>query len=179
MDKEKRHHLTAYEEKLVSRFKAEGLLKSYTADDWDGVTRNGGVAVLCSDGDIDAFEHHAKVISRRPHCIKVFGGPLLLAKNYPGYHRPNAGFLMEQIQAGMEAKKTGTVFLKFHHPCAMAIKYHLDLIQVVGLAHQVHENFLRGGLVNPEKIFTFLHVKKKDKQATYLLNPNFVLEKHK
>ncbi len=178
MSKDK-HVLTKYEEGMVQRFKAAGLLQSYAPDDWNGVTKNGGIAVLCSDGDIDAFEHHARVISRRPHCIKVFGGPLLLARNFPGYRRPNAEFLAEQILLGMEVKKTGTVFLKFHHPCGMAMKYDFDLIRVIKLAQEVYKDFLRSGRFEPEKIFTFLHVKKSEKQATYLLNPNFELKKHK
>lgn len=166
---DKQHYLTQREEEMVTNLKSNGVLKSYTKDDWRGVATNGGVAIVCSDGDIDAYQHHAKVVSPRPHCLKVFGGPLLLAPSFPEFEQHINDFLMKQIGLGMSIKETGTIFVMFHHPCGMAMKHGYNLKDILECAWGAHRNLINSRL-RPKKVFTFLHVKKAGRQSTYLLD---------
>jgi len=124
-----RQVLTAEENELVSSFKQSGIFQRFTIDDLKEIANNnnGGIAIFCSDGDIDAYSFHTR-ISQRPHAIKVFGGPLVLSPIFRGYDKGLAYGLISNLKKGMKAKETKVIFSYFHYPCALAIenRYRLD-----------------------------------------------------
>ena len=170
-----RQVLTTEENALVSSFKQSGIFQRFTTTDLRDLANadNGGVAIICSDGDIDAFAFHAR-ISSRPHAIKIFGGPLVLSPIFRGHDKGFTRGLINNLKQGMRAKKTETIFLYFHYPCGLAIEFRYEIHRVVAIADRIREVFADDKFFNQEKIFTFFHVKRINKagnleQNTYQL----------
>lgn len=171
--KESNPVLTLAEYELKSRLKKAGALKRFKNGELKGLlAKNGGVAIVCGDGDIDAIDHHEKEVSHRPHCKTDFGGMLLLMPDYRGFSQVYAYGMVENIKFGFSAKQTRTVFAYFHYPCAAA-EYHKHSFKDVLLMIANSRNTLieKYGF---QKVHVFLHVRRltKDrgkKQNTYLV----------
>lgn len=169
-----RQVLTAEENDLVSSFKEDGIFQRFSITDLREIANNnnGGVAIFCSDGDIDAFAYHAR-ISSRPHAIKIFGGPMVLSPLFEDYNKEFARYLLKNLKMGMETKKTEVIFLYFHYPCGVAIRYRYELHFVVAMADRMKEVFTAAGFKG-ETIIPLFHVKRinragKLEQNTYRL----------
>lgn len=132
-------------------------------------TKNGGILILCGDGDIDAGLFHRQRISNRPHGIRVFGGPLVLAPSFEGYNTAFAEGLVHNMTLGMGAKNTRSFFVKPHWPCGVGSHYGLTMINALNLMSEVERTLLR---VSP-KIVMLFHVAKfrdgQEEQNTYRL----------
>ncbi len=159
-----RQVLTGEENELVSTFKKDGVFQRFTVEELRSVTKNGGVAIICSDGDIDAYFYHTK-ISQRPHAIKVFGGPLILSPDFAGYNKIFTQGLIENLKWGMEAKQTETIFLYSHYPCGVAIKFRHYFEVTVALTARLKEIFLADSFFKPDKIYSLFHVKRMNKSG--------------
>jgi len=165
--------VTAEENEMVSRLKKQGVLKRFQPEtELGGVAKNGGVAVICSDGDIDAEPFHRR-ISARPHAIKLFGGPLILAPRFGGYNHTLAYEIMKNIKQGMAVKKTRTLYLYFHAPCGMAAEHKHDLSEVLEMAKSVYQRFRDDGSF--ARVFLLFHVKRVNRagnleENTYIIN---------
>lgn len=155
------------EERLIlDDLKRRGILVPFRPEEAVGITRNGGVAIICGDGDVDIFLYHCFSLSSRPHAIKLFGGPLAMCSDFRGYDQGLASGLVKNIILGMEAKETSTVFIYFHYPCGMARKFGYDLRGTLQLA-QSH------GIVIPgaSDIYTLFHYRSPiGIQKTYMLD---------
>lgn len=146
---------------VISNLKNIGILRRFNPEEeMSGVTKNGGVGIMCSDGDIDAELFHRR-ISHRPHAVKIFGGPLLLAPNFGGYDSSFAEKIIENIKQGMEVKQTRTVFFYFHAPCGVATKFNYDIPQILELAKDSRD--VLAGDKFFSRIFTLFHVKRVNK----------------
>lgn len=162
------------ERDIVRKLLKNGVLEKINLEEGKKLTRNGGVAVMCSDGDVDMAHFHGK-ISGRPHMIRLFGGPLLLAPSFlRSFSRTFASNLFDNIRWGMEAKDTHTVFLYFHAPCGVATMFGHNIPQIIQMAEEAREMTLDAlGIHNLEKLYIFFHVKRMNKaqspeQNTYL-----------
>ena len=161
------------ENELISQLKKDGTLKRFNPDkEMKNIAKNGGVAVICSDGDIDAEPFHRR-LSHRPHAIKIFGGPLLFAPTFGGYDVVFARKLIENIKQGMEVKKTRTLYLYFHAPCGMATAYKHEIQDVLEMAQNVNEIFTSDGFFS--RVITLFHAKRINRagnleENTYLIN---------
>ncbi|OGF23962.1 hypothetical protein A3H66_01470 [Candidatus Falkowbacteria bacterium RIFCSPLOWO2_02_FULL_45_21] len=89
---------------VVSELKRQGILLKFDPKDLNESTKNGGVAVDCSDGDIDLTDYHRRKISHRPHEMKVFGGSLAFARSFRGFREAFAVGLLENLRQGMTLK---------------------------------------------------------------------------
>lgn len=159
------------ENEYISGLKRYGVLQKFNPEEIRGIDENGGVAVVCSDGDIDAEPFHRR-ISHRPHAVRIFGGPLLLAPGFGGYDAGLERRLIENIKQGMEVKKTRTLYLYFHAPCGMALAHHHDIKEILNMAMSVSGIFDRADFFS--RVFTLFHVKRINKggileQNVYLL----------
>jgi hypothetical protein len=160
---------------LLDAFKEEGLITITSLDGLLGITKNGGVATFCGDGDIDAYKRHCEEVTIRAHSIKVFGGPLIFASSFNGYNKQMASGLIENIRMGMKVKQTTKCFLYFHFPCGMAREFNHSLENIINYLAPEAINAFKD-LTAPEKIYSFLHVKEyiddSYKQSIYHLNVN-------
>ena len=149
------------ENEYISGLKQHGVLQRFNPEkEMRCIDENGGVAVMCSDGDIDAEQFH-RWISYRPHTIRVFGGPLLFAPSFGGYDTGFARQLIKNIKQGAEVKNTRTLYLYFHSPCGMATAHHHDIREVLDMAMSVGDIFDRDNFFS--RVFTFFHVKRINK----------------
>ncbi|MDO8593050.1 MAG: hypothetical protein Q7R92_04785 [bacterium] len=166
--------ITAEDNKIVSQLKKDGVLLKFVLDEVRGKAKNGGVAFVCSDGDIDASLYHRQ-ISHRPHEIKLFGGPLLLAPSYKGFDEVFAKFILANMKSGMMHKRTRYSHLYFHSPCGMAYDlYGYSIPEIISLAREAKDFMLEDSFFLPEKIDLYFHVKRINKaesmeQNSYLL----------
>ncbi|MBI2459184.1 MAG: hypothetical protein HYV53_01365 [Parcubacteria group bacterium] len=160
------------ENELISNFKKNGTLKKFNPEEeMQGLAKNGGVAVICADGDIDAELFHRR-ISHRPHAIRIFGGPLLFSPNFGGYDEGFARKMIENVKQGMEVKKTRTLYLYFHAPCGLATAFNHEIPEILDLARSVNGSFTSDNFFF--RVFTLFHVKRINKggimeQNVYLL----------
>lgn len=146
---------------VVSGLKNRGILRRFNPEEeMSGVTKNGGVGIMCFDGDIDAELFHRR-ISHRPHVVKIVGGPLLLAPNFAEYDDIFAKKIIENIKKGMVVKQTRTIFLYFHAPCGVAMKFDYDIPQILDLAKDARD--VLAGDKFFSRIFTLFHVKRVNK----------------
>jgi len=160
------------EYRLKKELKELGILKKFSPGEIKGLTKNGGVAVVCGDGDIDVRSYHRKAVSDRPHCKADFGGPILLVSSFAGYNPSYAKCILENIKSGMIVKNTKTVFCYFHYPCGMAKAYNHSLLDVIRMMPEAAEVLKKEGF---ERIFILFHAKclnKKgeEKQNTYVVD---------
>jgi hypothetical protein len=163
--------LTPEEYGFIRILKKKKILQKFDVNDLPRLTQNGGVAVFCGDGDIDASWFHRHGIER-PHAVKLFGGPLLLFPAFRRYNPYFASSVIENIKWGMEAKDTKALFLYFHYPCGVAEKFGHNLLDVYNSIPAVLEEFRRDDFFEPDKIFPFFHVRRinrggKLEQNTY------------
>lgn len=144
---------------VVTALKEERILLKFDPKELNGSTKNGGVALDCADGDTDLSVYH-RLISHRPHEIKIFGGSLIFAPSFRGYDKDFAAKLVINLKLGMEVKDTKTLFLYFHAPCGMAIKYQHDIKEQIALAVEARNFFIQDPFFVPEKIHILFHTKK-------------------
>lgn len=164
--------ITAEENELISQLKREGVLRRFIIEEVRGKAKNGGVAFVCSDGDIDASIYHRE-ISHRPHEIKLFGGPLLLAPSFSHFREADAGFILENMKLGMGLKRTRFCHLYFHAPCGLT-RGRYSIPAIINMANEAKTFMLKNDFFLPEKIDLYLHVKRFNKaesleQNSYLL----------
>lgn len=171
--------ISGSERKYVLELMKEGILRSFNGRDFREDAENGGVAVCCGDGDAnEKFSYHVSAISpRRPHAVKLFGGPLMLNPHFRGYDDGLARGIMQNIGLGMHVKKTSSLFLYYHYPCGMAriFGYGLDeLVSLVRDSRDHMEDVLRSSVANTGNIHVFLHMARinrigKVENNTYLI----------
>jgi hypothetical protein len=159
--------------KQVKRLKRLKVFQSFTKAELNSLTKNGGSAFVCGDGDIDAYDYHASAVDR-PHHQACYGGPLILAHSYKDFSHLFAEGMLRNMKIGMRLKKTKSVFLYFHYPCAAALMVGYTLDQVLGLAHEAISRLKNEDGLDPEKIYAFFHFKWEGKngrviQKTYRL----------
>ncbi len=167
--------LTGEDRDFVRDLKEVGVLEIYSENDLKNITRNGGAASFCGDGDIDVRNYHERTITGRPHSQSLFGGPLIYSPLYRGYKESFAIDSLENMREGMGAKETQRVFLYPHYPCGMATKYNHSIREVVLMAAGVHIRFISEFGFLPGKVHSFFHVKRfnrgeKEEQNTYIFN---------
>jgi hypothetical protein len=157
------------EEKIVEELKKKGVLQKITPGELTDITKNGGISVICADGDIDVRRYHRKSINPRAHSPAPFGGFLIFCKSFRGFNPAYAYGFLENILWGMEAKDTETFFLYPHWPCGVATKFKYEMLEVIDLLPEAINFF------HPvsKKIHTFLHLKMmingEVKEKTYKL----------
>jgi hypothetical protein len=155
--------LTERESRLISRLKRDGTLRRFTVEELNSLTNNGGVAIICSDGDIDASRFHRKFVAR-PHEKKDFGGFLLLCKSFKGYDETRAKLMLENIAWGMEAKSTSSIFPYPHWPCGVGSeKYGHTLEEMINMIPEGVDVLNHNPFFSPPKITVFFHVKRINK----------------
>jgi len=154
--------LTDAEYGIIRSLKRRKVLQKFNINDLFHATRNGGVAVFCGDGDIDASWFHRHGVER-PHAIKLFGGPLLLSTTFRRYEFSFASRVIENIKWGMEAKDTKSLFLYFHYPCGVAEKFGHNLLDILNAIPVVMKEFREDKFFNFQKIFPFLHVRRMNR----------------
>lgn len=164
--------LTPEEAEYVSRLKADGTLKRFS--DMKGITKNGGIAIICSDGDVDISDYHKRAVSHRPHSVKLFGGPLLLCPSFRGYDRCLADGILRNMKLGVGAKNTRTFFSYFHFPCGVASTYSHTIYEVIEMALAQEVDSLLSKSFNVKSVTTFFQVKRINRggnleQNTYIL----------
>lgn len=164
--------LTIKEYDIIHSLKEKGVLQKFTIEELKSITKNGGIAIICGDGDIDVRRYHSRIKPNRPHSIMVFGGPLVFAPSFRGYKKSLVQDLIENMRWGMEAKATRSVFLYFHYPCGVAAMFHYSIEEVINLAPEVVSVFKQH--FKPNKIHTFFHARRRNKggnieQNTYKL----------
>jgi len=157
-------HLSPTDVSLTNKLRMEGILKPYTKVELTVITKNGGSAFACGDGDTDIIKYHFQAIDR-PHVMSVYGGPLLLAPSFSGYQESLAKGLLENMKSGMRLKETESAFLYFHYPCALALLFKYTLTEVIQLAQEVAELLSEDNFFNPDKLFFFFHVKMEKKES--------------
>lgn len=171
--------LNDVEKKYIDSLKEMGVLKVLKKGDCENLTKNGGVAIFCGDGDIDARQYHCETISSRPHAITLFGGVLTFAQSFSGFNRAMFEGVIENINWGMEAKATRSIFLYPHYPCGVASKFKLSLQGTIELAAEAHEFFAENPSFLKENIHSLFHIKGINKegwdvQATYFFYPELL-----
>jgi hypothetical protein len=164
--------LTLEEYGLKSKLKKLGVLKRFKNGELRGLSKNGGVAIVCGDGDIDVIDHHTKEVSNRRHCRSDFGGVLLLMQGYRGFSQTYAFGMTENIKFGFNAKQTRTIFAYFHYPCAAASYHKHTFIDVLHMIANSEETLMGYGF---QRVYVFLHVRRMkkeghEKQNTYLVD---------
>ena len=165
--------LNSEDVQVVKSLKRLKSFQAFTKAELSALTRNGGSAFFCGDGDIDALGYHAEAIER-PHHQALYGGPLLLAHSYKDFDPHFAECIIRNMKLGMRAKQTNAVFLYFHYPCAAALMLGYTLDQVLGFAYEVINRLSQEDILTPEKIYAFFHFKWEGKrgkliQRTYRL----------
>ncbi len=172
--------LTEEERKFIKDLKKEKIFHSFSKEEFKGITVNGGVGIFCSDGDIDVYNYHQKVVTKRSHSIQIFGGILNLAPSFEGYKAGFARGIISNIKLGMKAKNTKTIFLYSHYPCGVASSFNLKIWDVVRTTEEVRERLVEVFSFDETKIHCFFYVKKrenkgkKEEQNTYLFYPELL-----
>jgi len=164
--------LTDEENAHLSVLKKNGFLIKFKKSDMKNVTKNGGIAILCGDGDVSIYDHHKAIISKRAHSIKLFGGPLLLCPSFKKYNKHAVSAILENISWGKSAKETKTFFIYFHYPCGVATLFDHSMDDVLKMAPEATKCIQ--DFFDPKKIITFFHVKRRNKggkieQNSYIL----------
>ncbi|HMN19054.1 MAG TPA: hypothetical protein PKA31_00460 [Candidatus Moranbacteria bacterium] len=153
----------------VRELKKMGILRPFSEEEVRGRTKNGGVAILCGDGDIDARGYHKRVITNRPHSIMIFGGPIIFAKTFKGYDGGLVDGLARNMGWGRVAKETSAKFLYPHWPCGVGGMHGYTMIDVLNLMIEVEQFFKEYS----RRVYSFFHVAKKfadhEEQNTYEL----------
>lgn len=144
--------------KQVKRLKRLKVFKSFTKAKLKSLTKNGGSAFVCGDGDIDAYIYHAEAIDR-PHHQALYGGPLLLAHSYKDFDLSFAKKIIRNMKMGLRLKSTKPVFLYFHYPCQAALVFNYTLEHILGFAHEAISLLKQEDILEPEKIYVFFHFK--------------------
>lgn len=152
-------HVSAHDQAILDALKLEGILSKFDPKELNGSTRNGGAAVICSDGDTDMQLFH-RLISHRPHCQQVAGGSLRYVPSFRGYKKRFAVELMRDLKDLMRIKDTKTLFLYFHAPCGMAAKFDCGIREQIALAVEAREFFSQDSFFVPAKIHILFHTKK-------------------
>jgi hypothetical protein len=165
--------ITAEENEIVSELKKQGILRRFVLSQVQGKAKNGGVAVVCSDGDIDASLYHRQ-ISHRPHEIKLFGGPLLLAPSFWGFDQAFARQIVENMKFGMRHKETRSCHLYFHAPCGVASHHGYNIPRIIDLAREARNYILDDVFFPPEKFDLYFHVKRINKAGNLEQNSYFL-----
>jgi hypothetical protein len=167
--------LSDSERDCVRSFKDSGVLRVYSESEFQNITRNGGVATFCGDGDTDVRHHHERTITNRPHAQEHFGGVLIHSRLFRGYDEFYAMGAMRNMGWGMEAKDTASVFLYPHYPCGVATKFDHSIQEVFLMTAEVHIRFLEEYGFSPGKVHSFFHVKRlnkgaREEQNTYIFD---------
>jgi hypothetical protein len=162
--------LTHEEMAQVEELKKVGVLMPFTQQEVQGLSKNGGVAILCGDGDIDAGLFHRNIVSHRPHGMRIFGGPMVFAPSFRGHDTGLVEGLLRNMSWGRSAKETRAKFLYPHWPCGVGKMFHYSMMEVIHLMREVEEVFLH----HSPRVYTFFHVAKKfddghEEQNTYRL----------
>ncbi len=182
-------HLSNEERAFIRRMKKLHVLRVFSVNDMRQITKNGGVLITCSDGDVDISKYHSYAVSCRPHEVKIFGGTLNVCQEYKGYDVEEESVIIKNIVKGFQAKMTKTLFLDHHFPCGMAGQYKHGIEEVLCFAYLSSLRFCTdlGKKLNDmlplelslreEKIFDFFHVKwinKKgeEEQSMYIFDPD-------
>lgn len=165
--------LTPKEAEFISSLKKLKLLRRFKVEELQGLTRNGGIAIICGDGDIDASRFHRKFVAR-PHEKKDFGGILLLCPSFRGYDETRAKRMLENIAWGMEAKATSSIFPYPHWPCGVGAKFGHTLEEIINMIPEGIEILRNNEFFQTDKITPFLHVKRinragKEEQNSYII----------
>jgi hypothetical protein len=168
-------YLTKAEREYVRSLKNEKILKTYTPEQLRGITKNGGVAIFCGDGDIDVRKYHERTISDRPHAQEFFGGSLIHSRAFGDYDESFAQGALKNMFRGMGAKETQRVFLYPHYPCGMATFFRHGIYDVFRMAADVHLRFIEEYGFNSKLVYSFFHVKRmnrgmKEEQNTYIFD---------
>lgn len=158
---------------LVKSLKKLKVFQPFTRAQLAELTKNGGSAFVCGDGDIDAFLYHAAAIAR-PHHQACYGGPLILAHSYRDFDQRFAESMIRNMRIGMKLKDTKSAFLYFHYPCGAALMFGYTLDQVLGFAQEAISRLKQEDFLEPEKVYAFFHFKWEGKvgriiQKTYRL----------
>ena len=186
-------YLSEKERAFVRKMKKLYILRVFSVSDMRQITKNGGIMLTCSDGDVDISKYHSYAVSGRPHEIKLFGGTLNVCQEYKGYNIESEKVIVANIVNGFEAKRTRTLFLDHHFPCGMAGKYKHGIEEVLCFAYLANLRFCTdlGKKLNEmlppelslreERIFDFFHVKwinkkKKEEQSMYVFDPDLYAE---
>lgn len=157
------------------------VLHNISKDEKNEWATNGGVMIVCGDGDIDVFRHYTERVTDRPHAIKLFGGPLLMSPSFPGYgNGDDDRVICRHLALGRNVKRTLTVFPTFHFPCALGLSFGVDLIDTLGHIAAVVERLKHDGY-KPCKIHPMLHIKyrhgEKFVQKTFVIAKTDGLQK--
>lgn len=165
--------LSKDENAYLSTLKKTNLLKKFTREDMKNITKNGGIAIFCGDGDISIPSYHENIISERAHCVRLFGGPLLLCPSFRGFNKARADFILENIAWGKQAKETNTFFVYFHFPCGVATHFKHNMDDILNMAPEANDAI--NTVFTPKKILTFFHVKRINKGGTLEQNSYILL----
>jgi hypothetical protein len=161
--------LNKKEEVIIAELKRKGRLQKLAPRELRDITKNGGISVICADGDIDVRSYHRKSINPRAHSPAPFGGFLVFCKSFRGFNPGFANGFLENISWGMEAKQTETFFLYPHWPCGVATKFDYEMLEALNLLPEAINFFTPVS----KKIHTFLHLKMmvrdEVKEKTYKL----------
>lgn len=165
--------LTEVEAAQLSGWKKEGKLQKISGEEFHHI-QNGGVAVFCSDGDIDAGPFHRKMVSQRPHSVRVFGGTLIFCPDFPLFDMSFAEKLVANAMLGMSIKKTSTIFAYFHFPCGAAEIQSWGMEQVLESRHTTMNLLANLFRARCAPIVPLFHVKRINKarkmeQNVYLI----------
>jgi hypothetical protein len=186
-------YCTVEEWRFVQKLKEQKILRPFTEEDFSGLTQNGGVWTRCSDGDIDDSMYCRKTISPRHHELKYAGGVLNLSPSFAGYRKTVEDVFVEDVVTLFKAKKTKSLFLGDHYPCAVATEYSTGIEAVVRHAYLVHERGCTdlkdriNSLLPPElhlvedRVFDFFHFKRlneqgEEQQETYYFDADLYAE---
>ncbi|MDO8668193.1 MAG: hypothetical protein Q7K35_03810 [bacterium] len=175
--------ISAEENTVVSQLKKDGILQRFDPATIFGIAKNGGVGVMCSDGDPDMFPYHTR-LTHRPHCVRLFGGSLLFAPSFKGFNEALAFGLLGNIRQGMTVKHTQTLFLYVHAPCGVAAMYGYGIEDQIKLAIEAMEFFAADNFFRRNKIHLLFHVKRINRagaleQNTYKIDVDAFLAKLK
>lgn len=162
--------LSKVEYEIVQSLKKRDALYEFKIEELKNLTLNGGIAIICGDGDIDVRRYHSRMRPCRPHSIMVFGGPLVFAPSFRGYSEFLVRDLCTNMRWGMEAKDTKSIFLYFHYPCGVASKFDYSIFDVLLKVPEVVSSFEQN--FKGSNIHTFFHAKRRNrrgliKQNTY------------
>lgn len=167
-------YLTEKERESKCWLRERGVLCDIERGEW---TKNGGVAIMCGDGDaVEQRRHHGAVISKRPHLIAAPGGILRLAPSFTGYSSSHAEAILEWAKDYVGIKKTSTAFLYGHWPCGAADGNGVDLLRMVALAGKARQTVVESGIFPEEKVHLLFHIRKTaedgpEEMRTYRLFP--------
>lgn len=130
------------------------------------------ILVSCADGDQlpDIIQHLGNFTFGR-HTLTVHGGALRLSNSFPedgnaGY--PVREFLLHQIEEARALKRTNTLALLSHYPCAIATRHNWSVGDVLAMTVEakayVKEN------VSGVKVVPLFHYCDGDRRRTMFIN---------